>query len=129
MAGFSDYGSFEQWFYGQPEGHGRYGGDFYWAAKSLENDPNFTQKEKFDVFQKMIDTTKGAGTGWLQVPAGVAAAGEIGRNAMADKSRDLASRREFIKEQYNALDNATNSKLQQTKLTSFLGATAARAAL
>lgn len=48
---------------------------------------------------------------------------------LADLSKDIKSRKVYIQEQFNALNTAVNSRLQQTKITSFLGATAAKAAM
>lgn len=48
---------------------------------------------------------------------------------LADVKKENAARRVFIKEQFDTLTQGVNSRLQQTRLTSFLGATAARNAL
>lgn len=42
---------------------------------------------------------------------------------------EVDSRKVFIQEQFNALNNSVNSRIQKTKVASFLGATAAKAAL
>jgi hypothetical protein len=48
---------------------------------------------------------------------------------VGDAGRRVDSQKVFIQEQFNSLNQAVNSKLQQNRVTSFLGATAAKAAL
>lgn len=51
------------------------------------------------------------------------------RNKLADLGRDISARKVFVQEQFNALDQSVNSKLQQNRLTSFLGATQSKASI
>lgn len=46
-----------------------------------------------------------------------------------DLAKDVAARQAYTKAQADALDGAVNSKLMQTQVASFLGATAAKKAL